>query len=101
VARGDGGGVYLRQCAARRHHVPEKDGILGGLLCCEIVARRGKSLGQQLHELFVKVGSFYPQRENFRLTPEVKEKFTEKLGQNPRDFFGRKLKEVVRTDGSS
>jgi alpha-D-glucose phosphate-specific phosphoglucomutase len=82
-----------------RHHVPEKDGILAGLLCCEMVARRGKSLGQQLRELFVKVGSFYPQRENFRLTPEVKEKFTGKLGQNPLDFFGRKVKEVVRTDG--
>ncbi len=82
-----------------RHHVPEKDGILAGLLCCEMVARRGKSLGRQLQELFVKVGSFYPQRENFRLTEEVKEKFTGKLGQNPRDFFGRKVKQVVRTDG--
>jgi alpha-D-glucose phosphate-specific phosphoglucomutase len=82
-----------------RHHVPEKDGILAGLLCCEMVARRGKTLTQQLHELFVKVGSFYPQRENFRLTPDVKAKFTGKLGQNPRDFFGRKVKEVVRTDG--
>ncbi|HWY56786.1 MAG TPA: phosphoglucomutase/phosphomannomutase family protein [Terriglobales bacterium] len=82
-----------------RHHVPEKDGILAGLLCCEMVARRGKSLGQQLRDAFVKVGSFYPQRENFRLTPEVKEKFTEKLRQNPRDFFGRKVKDVVRTDG--
>ncbi len=82
-----------------RHHVPEKDGILAGLLCCEMVARRGKSLGVQLRELFVKVGSFYPQRENFRLTPDVKEKFTEKLGQNPRDFFGRKVKEIVRADG--
>jgi phosphoglucomutase len=61
--------------------------------------RRGKSLGRQLHELFVKVGSFYPQRKNFRLTRDAKEKFTEKLGQNPRDFFGRKVKEVVRTDG--
>ena len=82
-----------------RHHVPEKDGILAGLLCCEMVARRGKSLGQQLQELFVKVGSFYPQRENFRLTADVKEKFTGKLEQNPRNFFGRKVKEVVRTDG--
>jgi phosphoglucomutase len=82
-----------------RNHVPEKDGILAGLLCCEMVARRGKPLGRQLRELFVKVGSFYPQRENFRLTPDVKAKFTEKLGQNPRDFFGRKVKEVVRTDG--
>jgi len=82
-----------------RGHVPEKDGILAGLLCCEMVARRGKSLGQQLKELFVKVGSFYPQRENFRLTPEVKAKFTEKLGLEPKEFFGRKVNEIVRTDG--
>jgi alpha-D-glucose phosphate-specific phosphoglucomutase len=82
-----------------RHHVPEKDGILAGLLCCEMVARRGKPLGDQLKELFVKVGSFYPKRENFRLTREVKAKFTGKLGQHPTDFSGRKVVEVVRTDG--
>jgi phosphoglucomutase len=82
-----------------RHHVPEKDGIIAGLLCCEMVARRGKPLGRQLQELFAKVGSFYPKRDNFRLTAEVKAKFTEKLQQNPHDFFGRKVKEVVRTDG--
>ncbi len=82
-----------------RHHVPEKDGVLAGLLCCEMVARRGKSLAQQLNELFAKVGSFYPQRENFRLTPEVKEKFTGKLRSEPREFFGRKVGEVVRKDG--
>jgi alpha-D-glucose phosphate-specific phosphoglucomutase len=82
-----------------RYHVPEKDGILAGLLCCEMVAGRGKPLGRQLRELFAKVGSFYPMRENFLLTPEVKAKFTEKLKQEPRDFYGRKVKEVVRTDG--
>ncbi len=82
-----------------RHHVPEKDGVIAGLLCCEAVACRGKSLGEQLKELFVKVGSFYPKRENFRLTPEVKEKFTEKLRLEPREFLGRKVAEVVRTDG--
>src|SRR5438874_6319041 len=71
-----------------RHHVPEKDGILAGLLCCEMVALRGKSLGQQLRELFAEVGSFYPVRENFRLTPEVKEKFTEKLRLDPQTFAG-------------
>jgi len=82
-----------------RYHVPEKDGMLAGLLCCEAVAHRGKPLGEQLKELFIKVGSFYPKRENFRLTPEVKEKFTGKLGQEPREFFGHKVSEVVRTDG--
>src|SRR6266496_2465162 len=82
-----------------RHHVPEKDGILAGLLCCEAVARRGKSLREQLKEISIKVGSFFPRRENFRLTPEVKAKFTGKLGTEPREFFGRKINEVVRTDG--
>src|SRR5690349_4621938 len=73
-----------------RHHVPEKDGLLAGLMCCEAVARRKQSLGRQLQTLFVKVGSFYPRRENFRLTPEVKEKFTEKLNSDPQEFSGRK-----------
>src|SRR5207245_3056538 len=82
-----------------RYHVPEKDGILAGLLCCEMVARRQQSLGRQLKELFADVGSFYPQRKNFRLTPEVNEKFTEKLRSEPREFFGHKVSEVVRKDG--
>jgi phosphomannomutase len=52
-----------------RHNLPEKDGILAGLFCSEAVARRGKSLRQQLKDISNKVGSFYPKRENFRLTP--------------------------------
>jgi phosphomannomutase len=64
-----------------------------------MVARRKKSLGQQLQDLFAKVGSFYPVRENFRLTPEVKEKFTEKLRADPQTFSGQRVNEVVRKDG--
>jgi alpha-D-glucose phosphate-specific phosphoglucomutase len=82
-----------------RHHVPEKDGVLAGLLCCEAVARRGKSLGEQLKAISNQVGSFYPQRENFRLTPEVKTKFTEKLKSDPHEFCGHRVSEVVRKDG--
>jgi phosphoglucomutase len=82
-----------------RHHVPEKDGLLAGLLCCEAVARRGKSLGEQLKAISNKVGSFYPNRENFRLTPEVKAKFTEKLRSDPQEFCGHPVSEVVRKDG--
>lgn len=82
-----------------RYHVPEKDGIIAGLLCCEAVAKRGKSLSAQLKELFAKVGSFYPLRENFRLTPEVKQKFTGKLRIDPQNFSGRRVGEAVRKDG--
>jgi len=82
-----------------RKHVPEKDGVLAGLLCCEMVARRGASMSKQLQDIFAKVGSYYPMRENFRLTPEVKEKFTEKLRRDPTEFHGSKVASVVRTDG--
>ena len=82
-----------------RGHVPEKDGVLAGLLVTEMVAVRGKSLGTQLRELFGKVGSFYPVRENFRLTPERMSAFTEKLKADPTELSGRKVVSVVRTDG--
>jgi len=82
-----------------RGHVPEKDGVIAGLLATEMVAVRGKSLGEQLKQLFARVGSFYPNRENFRLTPEVKEKFTEKIKTDPTELSGRKVAKVVRTDG--
>jgi alpha-D-glucose phosphate-specific phosphoglucomutase len=82
-----------------RNHVPEKDGVLAGLLCCEMVARRGASLGKQLDQLFAKVGSFYPLRENFRLTPDVQAKFTEKIRTDPTEFHGTKVAQAVRTDG--
>jgi phosphomannomutase len=38
-------------------------------------------------------------RENFRLTPQVKEKFTEKLRLDPHSFAGHKVIETVRKDG--
>ena len=82
-----------------RYHVPEKDGVLAGLLCCEMVAQRKQSLGRLLQELFVKVGSFYPIRENFHLTPEVQAKFTDKLRLDPHNFAGHKVTEAVRKDG--
>lgn len=82
-----------------RGHVPEKDGVIAGLLVAEMVAVRGKNLGQQLKELFARVGEFYPNRENLRLTPEVKTSFVEKVKSDPTEISGRKVSQIVRTDG--
>jgi phosphomannomutase len=82
-----------------RGHVPEKDGVIAGLLVTEMVAVRGKSLGTQLRKLFAEVGSFYPVRENFRLTSDRMAAFTEKLKTDPTELSGRKVAGVVRTDG--
>jgi alpha-D-glucose phosphate-specific phosphoglucomutase len=82
-----------------RGHVPEKDGVIAGLLVAEMVATRGASLGAQLKSLFAKVGSFYPVRENFHLTAEQKAAFTKKLQADPTELSGRKVTGIVRTDG--
>ena len=82
-----------------RGHVPEKDGVIAGLLVAEMVAVRGQSLGEQLKRLFAKVGSYYPVRENFHLTADQKSGFTEKLKTDPKELGGRKVVSIVRTDG--
>ncbi len=82
-----------------RGHVPEKDGVIADLLIAEMVATRGKSLSEQLTELFARVGSYYPNRENFHLTPEVKANFIEKIKADPTELNGRKVSKIVRTDG--
>jgi hypothetical protein len=53
-----------------------------GARCREAVARRGKARGEQLRTSSNQVGSCFPERQKFRLTAEVKAKFTEKLRQD-------------------
>jgi len=80
-------------------HVPEKDGILACLLTAEMVAQRGESLQAQLEALFRRVGGFYPERVNIRLTEEMKARLTLRLREDPSCFAGRRVKESVRVDG--
>ena len=82
-----------------RGHVPEKDGILAGLLVAEAVARTGLSLRQQIDALFDKVGPLYSIRLNVKLTPEVSRTLPEKLKQDPQSLGRRKVARVDRTDG--
>jgi phosphomannomutase len=79
--------------------LPEKDGVLAGLLGAEMTATRGVPLSVQLKRLFEKVGAYFPTRVNLRLTDEVKARFVERLKSDPAEFAGRKVKECVRTDG--
>jgi phosphoglucomutase len=48
-------------------------------------------MSKQPSDRLAKVGSLYPLRKNFRLTVEVKEKFTEKLPRDAVEFHGTKV----------
>jgi phosphomannomutase len=83
-----------------RSHVPEKDGILAGLLVAEMIAVRHASLAEQLRALFKKVGrEFWPQRSNLHLPEDVKSKTVSRLKAGFPTFLGRRVTSLDRTDG--
>ncbi len=83
-----------------RGHVPEKDGILAGLLVAEMIAARRASLGAQLQGLFRCVGAeYWPLRTNLQLPEDVQARTIERLQGDFRTFAGRQVKRTDRTDG--
>jgi phosphoglucomutase len=82
-----------------KHHLPEKDGVLAGILVAEMVARKGKGLPELIAELFAKVGPVYNRRLNFSLTPEVKERLLVRLKTAPARFAGLAVTEHITLDG--
>jgi phosphoglucomutase len=82
-----------------RGHVPEKDGILACLLIAEMVASRGKSLKNQLNELFSRVGAVYNRRLNVKLDPAISQRVKQKIAADVKEFHGRHVVEQNRVDG--
>ena len=82
-----------------RGHVPEKDGILACLLITEMLASRGKSLKQQLKDLFSKVGAVYNRRLNIKLDPAITARVKAKIASDVSEFHGRRVVRVNRVDG--
>jgi phosphoglucomutase len=82
-----------------RGHVPEKDGILAGLLVAETIAHRGLSVKQQLDVLFKKVGPCYSVRVNLALQPDTQRRMLAKLQRDYERFDGGKVAKMDRTDG--
>jgi alpha-D-glucose phosphate-specific phosphoglucomutase len=82
-----------------RGHLPEKDGILACLLVAEMVARSGRSVKQQLDALLKKVGPCYTVRVNVALAPDVQKRLMGKLKNDPKEFEGRRIAKLDRTDG--
>jgi len=84
-----------------RGHVPEKDGILACLLVAEMIAARGVSLGEQIQQMFKKLGrEFWPIRENLHLSDEQKAKAIKKVAVDNSTLVGRKVVSIDRTDGA-
>ena len=82
-------------------HVPEKDGILACLLIAELVAHSGKTLRILLDDLAKRYGPFVTDRLDIALKPGDRESLEKRLlGTPPTQIAGKKVNEIVRTDGT-
>ena len=81
-------------------HFPERDGLLINLLLVELMAQTGKTLGELVHELEQKVGSYCYARRDLRLPPELIESLRTVLpGLNPHRVAGKQPIAVSHMDG--
>ncbi|MDI6907407.1 MAG: phosphoglucomutase/phosphomannomutase family protein [Thermoanaerobacterales bacterium] len=83
-----------------RGHVPEKDGILAGLLAAEIAAVHRKGLGELMRDIHARLGPLYSGRRDVRTTPEKKKEVLERLtGLRPERLAGRTVRGRLDIDG--
>lgn len=81
-------------------HIPERDGILLGLLLLEAMAVSGKGLRQLLNETMDEIGHFHYQRIDRRIDSSAKERLIAKLGSTPpTEIDGRKVSSTNFSDG--
>ncbi len=81
-------------------HIPERDGLLSGLLVLEMMILTGKSLIELVDDLFKEFGTAYYKREDLRVKGDEGRQLVQKLKEKPIDeFAGEKVKEVDLTDG--
>ncbi|MFQ6082474.1 MAG: phosphoglucomutase/phosphomannomutase family protein [Candidatus Aminicenantia bacterium] len=86
-------------CIAIKDHIPDKDGILVGLLVAEMIAATGKTLKEQLEELFSNYGPRFSFHKDFELTSENKMLLQKIIDNPPTQFNGRKVTSVKTIDG--
>ena len=86
-------------CLVLKDHLPEKDGIMAGLLVAEMLAVSGKSLSQMISDLFDKYGKSFRKQVELPFTKERKKKLTGLIKKPPRELGGRKVCSVETVDG--
>jgi phosphoglucomutase len=82
-----------------RGHVPEKDGILAGLLAAEMVAVRRKPIRDQVRDLFKKVGPLHSRRIDYHVDATARERLARRMEEIPSSFAGRRVVRCDTTDG--
>jgi len=83
-----------------RGHAPERDGILAGLYCLDMMIKTGKSLSQLLDYLYSKVGPHYYHRVDVKFPEGERQAIVSRIrGNFPESIAGVKVVKSDTTDG--
>ncbi|MEA3305674.1 MAG: phosphoglucomutase/phosphomannomutase family protein [Candidatus Omnitrophota bacterium] len=83
-----------------KNYMPERDGILSGLLILEMMAHRNKPLLKILESIKKEYGSFYYRRVDTDYPDKLKQKLMKRLKENPPDkILGKKVIGIKTFDG--
>jgi len=83
-----------------KNYIPERDGILSGLLVLEMMAYRNQSLPEILKGIEKEYGSFYYRRMDTRYPDHLKTKLMKTLKSNPPDkVLNKKVVGIKTYDG--
>jgi alpha-D-glucose phosphate-specific phosphoglucomutase len=81
-------------------HVRERDGLLMALMLAEMMASKGRGLGELVEDLLALTGPMEYSRVDLKLDPAVKDAFVDSIPYvDPAEIAGLKVREVVRADG--
>lgn len=81
-------------------HIPERDGVLMGLLLLETIAATGKGLREQLDEIMDEIGWFSYRRVDTHIAAEAKEQLLRRLSDDPPTVIaGRHVSSTNFSDG--
>jgi phosphomannomutase len=80
-------------------HIPERDGIFLGLLLCEVMAVRGKSLGALVQELIDELGPHEFRRVDLHVTEKEKTALMKRFAGTMREIGGHPVTGRKDVDG--
>ena len=81
-------------------HVRERDGLLMALMLTEMMAQRGKGLGELVDDMLAITGPMEYRRVDLRLDPAVKDAFVASIPTlDPAEIAGWAVLEVLKAEG--
>ena len=86
-------------CLVLKNHLPEKDGIIAGLLLAEMLASNGQSLSEMIKGLYHQYGRRVERQVSLHLTSENERKLKNLMKNPPKKLGDRTVINTETIDG--